>query len=70
MAAGSRPAPAAASSIRAWAAASRSGGTYGDDGTQPSASRPIRASMRGPKAPTQIPIGWAGAGPGLTPATR
>ena len=68
---GSRPAPVAASSITRLPSASHWYVTPGRrDGTHPSALRPIRSSILGLYAPTQIPMSCAGRGPVLTPASR
>lgn len=39
-----------------------SGGALPSEGIQPSASRPVTASARGPKVPSQIGMWWAGFG--------
>lgn len=39
-----------------------SGGALPSEGIQPSASRPVMVSARGPKVPSQIGMWWAGLG--------
>ena len=65
--AGSRPAARAASSIAAWRAGTSSSGSRGRLGIQPSAARPTRRSIRGPYAPSQMPIACAGGGTAVRP---
>jgi hypothetical protein len=67
---GSRPAAIAASSTMRLPRSRSPSRRYDRVGSQPSAFRPMRRSIRGLYAPSQIGMSWAGSGPRLAPHTR